>query len=175
MGPPTVLAGTLLLFIYWRLIAQHRVISGLFTSSSLTRCIQYKTCTLYTKVKHINIIRKLVLSVLLSSKKWQIKLGDADTIDRFGLAFQYQIKQIIKKRMDKNNCKLKILYKCMKANTSPIYGSISCAYHQLKNLLTAQQQQKTKSHTEEPTFRKMEVEGEKKEVRRMGQKQKRIR
>ena len=23
--------------------------------------------------------------------KWQIKLGDAGTIDRFGLAFQYQI------------------------------------------------------------------------------------
>ena len=47
-----------------------------------------------------------------------IKL-DAGTIDRFGLAFQYQIKKLIKK-MDKNNCKLKILYKCIKANTSAI-------------------------------------------------------
>ena len=26
-------------------------------------------------------------------KKWQIKLGDAITIDHFGLAFQYQIKE----------------------------------------------------------------------------------
>ena len=40
----------------------------------------------------MNIIRKLDPSVLLSSK-WQIEnLGDAGTIDRFGLAFQYQIK-----------------------------------------------------------------------------------
>ena len=36
----------------------------------------------------MNIIRKLVPSVLLI-KKWQIKLGDAGTIDRFLLALQY--------------------------------------------------------------------------------------
>ena len=30
-------------------------------------------------------------------KKRQIKLGDAGTIDHFGLAFQYQIKKINKK------------------------------------------------------------------------------
>ena len=29
-------------------------------------------------------------------KKWQMKLGNAGTIDRFGLAFQYQIKKYIK-------------------------------------------------------------------------------
>ena len=29
-------------------------------------------------------------------KKWQIKLGDAGTIDRFDLAFQYQILKIVK-------------------------------------------------------------------------------
>ena len=34
-------------------------------------------------------------------KKRQIKLGDAGTIDRFGLAFQYQIKNIIKKEWTK--------------------------------------------------------------------------
>ena len=56
---------------------------------------------LYTKVKNINIIRKLVPSVLLSWKKWPIKLGDGDTIDRFGLAFQYQIKKIIQKNGQK--------------------------------------------------------------------------
>ena len=50
-------------------------------------------------------------------KKCKIKLGDAGTIDRFGLAFQYQIKTIIKKRMDKCNCRLKILYN----NTSAIW------------------------------------------------------
>ena len=30
-------------------------------------------------------------------KKWQIKLGDAGTMDHFDLAFQYQIKKMIKK------------------------------------------------------------------------------
>ena len=49
-------------------------------------------------------------------------LGDAGsgTIDRFDLAFQYQITKT-NKRMDKNNRKLKILHKCMKANTSAIW------------------------------------------------------
>ena len=45
----------------------------------------------------------------------------ASTIDHFDLAFHYQIIKIIKRRMDKNNCKLKILYKYIKANTSAIW------------------------------------------------------
>ena len=36
-----------------------------------------------------------------------MKLEDAGTIDRFSLAFQYQIFKNIKKRMNKNNRKLK--------------------------------------------------------------------
>ena len=32
-----------------------------------------------------------------------IKLGDASTIDHFGLAFQYQIKKIIKKNEQKQS------------------------------------------------------------------------
>ena len=52
--------------------------------------------------------------------KWQIKLGDAVTTDRFGLAFQYQIFNNIYKRTDKNNPKLKI-HKCIKTNTSAIW------------------------------------------------------
>ena len=34
-------------------------------------------------------------------KKRQIKLGDAGTIDRFGLAFQYQIQKIYKEEWTK--------------------------------------------------------------------------
>ena len=45
----------------------------------------------------------------------QIKLGDVGTIDRLGLAFEYQMKK--NKKMDKNNCKFKILYKCIKEPT----------------------------------------------------------
>ena len=44
-----------------------------------------------------------------------MKLGDAGTIDRFGLAFRYQIFKNYRKTMDKSNRKLKILYKCIKA------------------------------------------------------------
>ena len=45
----------------------------------------------YINVKHTNVIRKLVPSALLLYTKWQLKLGDAGAIDRFGLVFQYQI------------------------------------------------------------------------------------
>ena len=48
-------------------------------------------------------------------------LGDAGTIDRFGLAFQYHITRYIYKRMDKNNRKLQILYKCIQANTRALW------------------------------------------------------
>ena len=79
------------------------------------------------------------------------------TIDRFGLVFQYQIKQ--KKRMYKNICKLKILYKCINANTSAIYGSICCTYHQLKysSPKRSNPPKKDQSHTKESTFQKLEV------------------
>ena len=59
----------------------HRVTSGLFTSSNLTHWIQYKTCTLYSKVKHINIIYKVSPFGIALIKKWLIKLGAAGTID----------------------------------------------------------------------------------------------
>ena len=36
----------------------------------------------------------------------------------FSTGISHEIKNIIKKRMDKNNCKLKILYKCTKANNN---------------------------------------------------------
>ena len=77
------------LFICWRPSQQHMVTSGLFTESNLTE-VEYNTKHAhFTHVKQINIIRKLVPSVL----QWQIKLGDASTIDHFGLEFQYQIKK----------------------------------------------------------------------------------
>ena len=113
---------------YWRRIAQstaHGHLRAFHEVKSYISLIQYKTNACFTNVKHINIIRKLALSILLSYKKLlQIKLGDAGTIDRFGLAFQYQINKILKKRMDKNNRKLKILYKRIKANTSAIWQNM---------------------------------------------------
>ena len=66
--------------------------------------IQNMQIIIYTNVKHINIpvIWKLVPSILLSYKKWLIKLGDAGTIDCFGLAFQHQIiKKLLKKEWSK--------------------------------------------------------------------------
>ena len=50
-----------------------------------------------------------------------LQLGDAGTIDRFGLAFHYQIEKHTHKNMDKNNRKLKIPYKYIKANTGAIW------------------------------------------------------
>ena len=63
-----------------------------------------------------------------------IKLGDAGTIDHFGLAFQYQTKKIIKKIR-----KIKILYKCIQVP----YGSICCTQPTNLNthLLTSQKTQ----------------------------------
>ena len=57
------------LFIYWRLIAPSTAqghLGACQKCKSGTRWTQYKTRTLYTNIKHINIIRKLVPSVLLS-------------------------------------------------------------------------------------------------------------
>ena len=76
----------------------------------------------YTNVKHINIIRKLInpfgIAVI---KNWQIHLGDAGTIDRFDLAFQFRIFKNCKKRMDKNNRKLNILFHGIKDSKGGIY------------------------------------------------------
>ena len=48
-------------------------------------------------VKHINTTQTL------APKTWQIKLGDADTIDRLDLAFQYQVKTLINKNGQKQS------------------------------------------------------------------------
>ena len=50
-----------------------------------------------------------------------MKLGNAGTIDRFGMAFQYQIKNMIKKEWTKTIANLKILYKCIQANNTSAY------------------------------------------------------
>ena len=49
--------------------------------------IQYKTCTLYKRktYKHNPKVSPFGIALV---KKWQIKLRDAGTIDRFDLAFQ---------------------------------------------------------------------------------------
>ena len=51
---------------------------------------QHKTCTPY-KYKTCKHNLKVSPFGIALVKKWQIKLGDAGTIDRFDLAFQYQI------------------------------------------------------------------------------------
>ena len=58
----------------------------------------------FTNVKHIYKHNPKVspFGVALI-KKWQIKLGDAGTIDHFGLAFQYQIKKYIKRNGQKQS------------------------------------------------------------------------
>ena len=48
----------------------------------------------------------------LIKKKRQIKLGDAGTINRFSLVFQYQI---YKKTNGQKQSQIKIVYKCTKA------------------------------------------------------------
>ena len=78
------------------------------------------------------------------------QLGDADTIDCFRLVFQYQIKNwfFLKNR------KLKILYKCVKANTSAImvaYAAHTTNYS--THRLTARKQTKIRAtQTESLTF-----------------------
>ena len=59
-----------------------------------------QTCTLHTRKTHKHKPKASPLGIALV-KKWQIKLGDAGSIHRFGLAFQYQIKKIIKKNGQK--------------------------------------------------------------------------
>ena len=45
-----------------------------------------------------------------------MKLGDAGTTDRFDLAFQYQINYKFEGEWTKTIKKIKILYKCIKAD-----------------------------------------------------------
>ena len=80
------------LFVYWRLIAP---------STTQGHLRAFTKHAHFINIKHINMIWKLVPSVLLSYKM-AIKLGDAGTIDHFCLAFQYQIKKI-KKAWTKGN------------------------------------------------------------------------
>ena len=51
--------------------------------------------------------------------------------------------------MGTNICKVKILYKCIKANTSAIWQHYA-AHTTNYRLLTSQNKQKVKSHTKEP-------------------------
>ena len=63
--------------------------------------------------------------------------------------------------MDKNNRKLKIKYKYIKANTSAIsQHNICCTYHQLK-YPSPNSWEKKKRHTKELTFRKKKDLGKK--------------
>ena len=77
--------------------------------------------------------------------------------------------------MYKNNHKLKTLYKCIKANIIiPVpCDSIGCTYHQLKYSSPNRSKTKTRATQKSLPFRKWRLRG--KEVRRMGQKQKRLR
>ena len=63
----------------------HRITSGMFTKSNLTQVEHNTKHAQFTNVNHLNIIRKSLW--YHSYKKWQIKLGKAGTIDRFGLVF----------------------------------------------------------------------------------------
>ena len=92
----------------------------LFATSNFTG-VEYNTKHAhFTNVKHQNNPKVSPFGIALV-KKWQIKLGHASTSDRFVLAFQYQIKKEKEKRVDKCNRKLKILYQCIKDNTSAIW------------------------------------------------------
>ena len=61
--------------------------------------------------------------------------------------------------MNKNNRKLKIVYKCIKVITSAMRQHMLHTYNQLKYSSPNRSKKETnKSHTKEPTFqRKMEV------------------
>ena len=54
------------------------------------------------------------------------------------LIYRYQVKEKYKKGMDRHNIKLKMLYKCIMANTSSIWQQAAhTTYH---HLLAAQQE-----------------------------------
>ena len=91
--------------IDWRLIAPSTApghLRAFHKFKSRTSWVQYKTCTLHKRKPYKHNPKGSPFGIALV-KKWQIKLGDAGTIDRFGLAFQYQIKTIIKKNGQKQS------------------------------------------------------------------------
>ena len=110
---------------------------------------------LYTKIKHVNIIRKFVPSVLLSYKMankvrrcwyhWHFR-SDVSITDNS--------KKYIKKT-DKNNCKSKILYKSINANTSATWQHMLHKPPTSTHFLTANKNNNNKK--QELAFRKMEV------------------
>ena len=76
----------------------HRVTSGLFF-------IFYKTCTLHKTYKHNPKVNPFGIALLIKIKR-HIQLGDAGTIDHFGLAFQKtRLKQIFKKKGKQTACR----------------------------------------------------------------------
>ena len=90
-----------------------------------------------------------------------MKLGKAVKVWRFNTGFFFL--------MDKNNRKLKILYKCiMLIPVQHNYDSIPCTYHQLQYSspdhsnpsTTTKKKEKKKNHTKELSFWKMGVMGE---------------
>ena len=96
------------------------------------------------------------------------------TFDLFGLAFQYQIfLKLFKKRMDKSNRKLKILYQCIKASAMWQH-MLHIPPRKYTHLLTApKKQNKTEPHKRAYLSEKRRFRGT--NIRKMGQKQKRIR
>ena len=73
--------------------------------------MQYKACTFY-KLKTYGHNRKVSLfGIALIKKKANIKLRNAGTIDRFDLAFQYEVKKK-KKKNGQKQWQIRILYKC---------------------------------------------------------------
>ena len=57
--------------------------------------MHYKTCAFYKRKTDKHNPKVSSFGINCSRKTWQIKLGDAGTIDGFGLAFQYPIKKNI--------------------------------------------------------------------------------
>ena len=92
------------LFIYWRLIAQSTAqahLGAFYKIKYYINWTQYKTCTCYKHKTYKHNPKVSLFGIYCSRKKWQIKLGDAGTNGRFGLAFQYQIKKYIEKNGQK--------------------------------------------------------------------------
>ena len=86
----------------------HRVTSGLFTISNRAQVeYKYKTSRLHKHKPYKHNPKVNPFGIGLVKKKRQIKLGEAGTIDRFGLVFQYQMKKIIKKNGKKTQLQIK--------------------------------------------------------------------
>ena len=168
-----------LLFIYWRLIVQSTAQGhpGLFRHKfkCCTSWIQYKACTLHQRKTYKH-------NPKVSPFRYCSRKNMANKVRRCWLPltisiwrFNNQIKKICKKWMDKKNCKKNLLNKCIKANTSALWQHMLHTYHQLKySSPNLSNKQKDQSRTKKPIpFGKWRFR--EKEVRKMNQKQKRIR